>query len=133
MILDYGKETKVFNLPRGTGKSMRMLYASEFNNIPILCANQSCKESLTDLASRYNIKIPEPITVNEFINCEHKYKYRNVLVDEALSVLKMFLGRTNIAGLTLSDDNMDKVCGVWDYNGLIKIMDIDKFPEESSN
>lgn len=122
MILDYGKKTKVFNLPRGTGKSMRMLYASEFNNVPILCANMSCKEYLTDLARRCRIKIPEPITVDDFI--QNKHKYPNVLVDEALSVLKMFLGRTNIAGLTLSDDAMDEVQGVWDYNELVDIVDI---------
>lgn len=122
MILNYGKETKVFNLPRGTGKSMRMLYVSEFNNLPILCANRSCKDSLIYTARRCRIKIPEPITVDDFI--QNKHKYPNVLIDEALSVLKMFLGRTNIVGLTLSDDNMSEVQGVWDYNGLVDVVDI---------
>ena len=75
MILDYGKKTKVFNLPRGTGKSMRMLYASEFNNLPILCANRSCKESLVDTAASYKIKIPEPITVDDFIQNKQKYNF----------------------------------------------------------
>lgn len=128
MILATGKKTKVFNLPRGTGKSMRMLYASEFNNLPILCANRSSKESLVDTATSYKIKIPEPITVDDFI--QNKHKYPNVLIDEALSVLKMFLGRTNIVGLTLSDDDMSEVQGVWDYNGLVDIVNIDKHIEE---
>ena len=131
MILATGKETKVFNLPRATGKSMRMLYASEFNNVPILCANRSSKESLVDLARRYRIKITEPITVDDFV--QNKHKYHNVLVDEALSVLKMFLGRTNIIGLTLSDDDMNERMGNWDYNGLVDIVNIDKFIEEIGN
>ena len=127
MILSTGKETKVFNLPRGTGKSMRMLYASEFNNVPILCANRSSKESLINLASRYKIEIPEPISVDDFIR--NKHKYSEVLVDEALSVLKMFLGRTNIIGLTLSDDDKGEYMGQWDYMGLTDIVNIDKFIE----
>lgn len=128
MILYEGKETKTFNLPRGAGKSVRMLYASEFNNLPILCCDNTHKEHLIDLACRSQIKIPKPITVDEFI--QNKHKYPNVLIDEAIFVLKAFLGRTKIIGLTLSDDDMNKLCGVWDYNGLIKVMDIDKFPEE---
>lgn len=128
MILYEGKETRVFNLPRATGKSMRMLYASEFNNLPILCCDHVNKECLKDLASRSKIKIPEPITVDEFV--QNKYKYPNVLVDEALYVLKAFLGRTKIAGLTLSDDDMAKLCGIWDYNGLVDIVDITKDLED---
>ena len=131
MILATGKETKVFNLPRATGKSMSMLYAGEFNNVPILCANRSSKESLVDLARRYRIKITEPITVDDFV--QNKHKYQNVLVDEALSVLKMFLGRTNIIGLTLSDDDMNERMGNRDYNGLVDIVNIDKFIEEIGN
>lgn len=34
---------KIFNMPRGAGKSHRMLYASELHNAPILCFNQSQK------------------------------------------------------------------------------------------
>ena len=37
---------KIINLGRGQGKTTRLLYASEFNDIPILCANHAMKEHL---------------------------------------------------------------------------------------
>lgn len=115
MILQTGETTKVFNLPRGSGKSMRMLYASEFTSAPILCTYTS-KDYLIDLAKRCNIKIPEPITVSDYI-CD-RAKYPKVLVDEALSVLKDFLGRTKMLGITLSDDDNNNRVAYWNEDGL---------------
>lgn len=118
MILQTGKMTKVFNLPRGSGKSMRMLYASEFTLVPILCTNTS-KDYLRDLAKRYEIKIPEPITVAEYVR--NKAKYPKVLVDEALCVLKDFLARTEILGVTLSDEDNNNRVARWDESGVAGI------------
>lgn len=116
MILQIGKTTKVFNLPRGSGKSMRMLYASEFAAVPILCVN---KDYLKDLAQRYGIKIPEPISVDDYVR--DKAKYPKVLIDEALCVLKDFLPHTEILGITLSDENNDNQTAYWDESGLAGI------------
>ena len=113
MILQTGKETKIFNLPRGYGKSTRMLYASEFTSIPILSMN---KEYLKDLAQRYKIEIPEPISVNDYL--KDRAKYPKVLVDEALLILKEFLGRTEIVGITLSDDENNNLSACWNDGAL---------------
>ena len=37
---------KIINLGRGQGKTTRLLYASEFQNIPILCKDWSAKRDL---------------------------------------------------------------------------------------
>lgn len=118
MRLQTGKQTKVYNLPRGAGKSIRMLYASEFTSVPILCTNTS-KDYLRDLAKRYEIKIPEPITVDEYVR--DKAKYPKVLVDEALCVLKDFLAHTEILGITLSDEDNDNRVARWDESGIAGI------------
>lgn len=124
MNLSNERNTRIFNLPRATGKTMRMLYASEFNNVPIMCRNGASKMYLIDTAKRYRIKIPEPITVNEFIRDKHNYP--DVLIDEAFCVLKAFLGNTNIVGMTFSDEDMDKFVGRWDTDRL-DIVAIDEF------
>lgn len=54
---------KIFNLARGQGKTMRILYASEFNDIPILCRTDASKSYIVDMAKKYNIDIPQPITI----------------------------------------------------------------------
>ena len=37
---------KIINLPRGQGKTTRLLYASEFNDAPILCHTHASKDYL---------------------------------------------------------------------------------------
>lgn len=121
MILNTGKTTKVFNLPRGSGKSMRMLYASEFTSAPILCTKPT-KEYLRGIAKRYEIKIPEPITVDEFL--QNKAKYPKILVDEALCVLNDFIGRNEILGITLSDEDNNNRVAQWSDGGIVGIEEI---------
>lgn len=118
MILQIDKQTKVYNLPRGSGKSMRMLYVSEFTSAPILCTYTS-KDYLRDLAKRYEIKIPEPITVDEYV--QDKAKYPRILVDEALCALKDFLPHTDILGVTFSDEDNDNRVARWDESGMAGI------------
>ena len=110
---------KIFNLARGQGKTIRMLYASEFNNIPILCYNEQHKSNLIEQAERCGIDIPEPITVNNFIELKgarfHKV-YRDkdivpqVLIDEMDSVLSLLMLQafgTEISGgtMTIAEEN----------------------------
>ena len=53
---------KIINLPRGYGKTTRLLYASEFNDTPILCSNDTQKKHLISMAKELGLQI------NEFIN-----------------------------------------------------------------
>lgn len=116
MYSTQNKQTKIINLPRGAGKTTRMLYASEFNNVPILCRSVSTKQYLIDTARRAKIQIPTPITVNDFIKSRNRPQ--DVLVDEALYVLQEFMDGTKIMGLTLSAEAESKQVFCWSGNGV---------------
>lgn len=91
---------KIIDLPRGQGKTMRLLYKSEWDQIPILCSTKSQKECLLEKSRILNINIPHPICVREFV--DQKLQPKKVLVDEACLVLQSFLSQTTIEACTLS-------------------------------
>lgn len=83
---------KIINLGRGQGKTTRLLYASEFNNTPILCANMKHKEDLIRRAREMNLFIPEPICAHEIFSDYTKGKdIREVLVDDMELVFQQML------------------------------------------
>lgn len=83
---------KIFNLPRGKGKTTRMLYASEFNNAPIICGNDTRKRYLIETAKCMNLNIPKPISVSDIICKRTKGKrFNSVVVDEIDDVLREIL------------------------------------------
>lgn len=112
---------KLFNLLRGNGKTMRMIYASEFNNVPILCHTEHSKKVIIDMAERYKIDIPTPLTIDEFIvlrgkEINHKKNATEVdfkiLIDEMDSVLLSLLRRAfgcEIIGATMTVNTKQKL------------------------
>lgn len=84
---------KIINLGRGQGKTTRLLYASEFNNAPILCSNYKQKDDLLYKAKELRLNIPEPICVGDlFTNKIRGKRYDNgILVDDAEWVLQQML------------------------------------------
>lgn len=98
---------KIINLGRQQGKTTRLLYASEFNDIPILCATYQQKHYLMDMAKELRLNIPEPIYVAEISNGSSVMD-KDILVDEAPWVLQMFLKNMGMRGevkaITLTSD-----------------------------
>ena len=92
---------KIFNLPRASGKTMRLLYASEFNNAPILCATITQKQYLMEKARNLGLKIPEPISVADVV-CNKlnrdTIKDRDILIDEVPMVLQNLLNALGMKG-----------------------------------
>lgn len=83
---------KIISLGRGQGKTTRLLYASEFNDAPILCANDTHKKYLKDMAAKLRLNIPEPIIVSDFFTCRMRGKrIEEILVDDAELVLQQLL------------------------------------------
>ena len=83
---------KIISLGRGQGKTTRLLYASEFNNAPILCQNEVHKRSLKRMAEELGLYIPEPIIVSDFFSQKIRGKrIEEILVDDAELVLQQFL------------------------------------------
>lgn len=100
---------KIINLPRGYGKTIRLLYASEFNDAPILCSNQTSKQNLLDQAKRLNLRIPDPITPSDVTKggvFKTSIRDKDILVDEApmvlLDLLKSLGMATDIKAITLT-------------------------------
>ena len=91
---------KIINLGRGMGKTMRMLYASEFNDYPILCATRSQKQDLIERAKVLRLNIPEPIVIDEITNKGQGSKVleKDVLVDEAHWVFQSLLKQLGVKG-----------------------------------
>lgn len=92
---------KIINLGRGQGKTTRLLYASEFNDIPILCANHAMKEHLIYMARTLGLKIPEPIAASEITTDRirnSKAADKDLLVDEAPLVLQNLLNSLGMMG-----------------------------------
>ena len=92
---------KIINLGRGQGKTTRLLYASEFNDMPILCSNSYMKKNLLERAAFYGLKIPEPISVSDITSGftrGNENANKEVLVDEAPMVLQTLLNQLGMHG-----------------------------------
>lgn len=92
---------KIINLPRGCGKTIRLLYASDFNYTPILCATFAQKDYLISQAERLGLLIPEPIVASEITSNRirgSKAADMDLLVDEAPMVLQSLLSSLGMRG-----------------------------------
>lgn len=92
---------KIINLGRGQGKTTRLLYASEFNDTPILCSTFKQKDELVDKAHKLGLKIPEPIVVSELMTSRIQSSHavnKDLLVDEAPMVLQALLRQFGMYG-----------------------------------
>ena len=92
---------KIINLGRGQGKTIRLLYASEFNNAPILVSTFRQKDELVDKARKLGLKIPEPIVVSEITTSRIQNSHavnKDLLVDEVPTVLQTLLNQLGMHG-----------------------------------
>lgn len=92
---------KIINLGRGQGKTIRLLYASEFNYAPILVSTFRQKDELVDKARKLGLKIPEPIVVSELMTSRIQSSHavdKDLLVDEAPMVLQTLLNQLGMHG-----------------------------------
>lgn len=104
---------KIINLGRGRGKTVRLLYASEWNDIPILCATHAQKDYLKGKAKDLGLIIPEPVAVSEITSGRTRGSEvmdKDILIDEAPLVLQNLLSSFGINGqvkaITLTSDEL---------------------------
>ena len=96
---------RIFNLARGRGKTMRMLYASEYHNAPIVCTTSMSKQYIMDMAKWKGINIPEPIIASEITDGRIRGKnHKDILVDDMETVLSRMLAQygLNMIGGTIT-------------------------------
>ena len=86
---------------RGQGKTTRLLYASEFNDAPIVCQTYQSKNYLMEMAKLLKLNIPEPIVVSEIASGRVKGTeniYKDLLIDDAEWVLDYLLREFGMKG-----------------------------------
>lgn len=84
-----------YNLPRGSGKSTRMMYLSEHYQAPIICHSDSHKEYIMQQARKFGIDIPEPISLDELFSDTKKFlnNLDQIIIDESSILLGQIINR----------------------------------------
>jgi hypothetical protein len=97
---------KIWNRPRGNGKTIRMLYASEYTGNNILVNTKQRAEQLEFEAHRLHLHIPHVICVNEFLDRNITKCSQDIIIDEAFDVLEAFVcgvrPSTTISDITIT-------------------------------
>lgn len=97
---------KIWNRPRGSGKTTRMLYASEYTGKNILVSTKQRAEQLEFEAHKLHLHIPHIICVNEFLDRSITKCSQDIIIDEAFDVLEAFVvgvrPSTTISDITIT-------------------------------
>lgn len=81
----------IWNRPRGSGKTIRMLYASEYTGKNILVSTIERAHQLTMQAHQMRLNIPKVLCVNEFLDRPITKCSQDIIIDEAFDVLEAFV------------------------------------------
>ena len=97
---------KIWNRPRGSGKTVRMLYASEYTGKNILVSTAVRARELEFEAHKLHLNLPHIICVNEFLDRNITKCSQDIIIDEAFDVLEAFVQgvrpRTTISDITIT-------------------------------
>lgn len=96
---------KIWNKPRGSGKTIRMLYASEYTGKSILVSTRQRASQLEFEARRLHLNIPHIMCVSEFLDKNSIKCSQEIIIDEAFDVLEAFIcgvrPNINISDITI--------------------------------
>ena len=101
---------RIWNRPRGSGKTVRMLYASEYTGNNILVPDKQHADILELRAKQLHLNIPKVITVKDFVNhrCECS---KNIIIDESIYCLELLIKairpNTGISDITFTIDDKE--------------------------
>lgn len=99
-------------LQRGRGKTAASVYTSAMTGCPIIVANENSKRYIKEMAAKFCVAIPEPISVSE---CTRGRNFPNgVLIDNAEEVIRAWAQEnlnTHVVAFTMTvDDNKKEDC-----------------------
>jgi hypothetical protein len=101
---------RIWNKPRGTGKTMRMLYASEYTGKSIIVSTKERAHILENTTKREGLQIPKVLCVSDFINRDN-FCSTDIIIDEALDVLESLITAVR-PGTRISDATLTCYEGV---------------------
>lgn len=103
---------RIWNKPRGSGKTTRMLYASEYTGNNILTDTIEHATMLENKAKQLGLKIPKVLCVRDYLDrvtpCSE-----NIIIDEAIYVLDLLIKGVR-PGIKVSDATLTCYEGVRD-------------------
>lgn len=103
----------IYNQPRGSGKTTRLIYESAIKHIPILCISRVTCEGIKGFAQNNHLDIPSPICIYDILNANPEHRRRiseatkdGYLIDEGIDMFRIMLMHhgvgQNIEAITLS-------------------------------
>lgn len=97
---------KEYNLPRGGGKTTRLIFISEYTGYPIVTMTNRHIDHIKETARLCGATIPEPIVFSDLMEDKCKPIPDEVLIDEVLVCLYMYLSQKGIgvSAVTYTDD-----------------------------
>lgn len=102
---------RIWNKPRGSGKTTRMLYASEYTGKSILVATKRQAHILERNAEQLGLTIPKVLSVTDFNDRDTNYCSREIIIDEMPSVLEALITAVR-PGTKISDATLTCYEGV---------------------
>ena len=102
----------IYNLPRASGKTTRLMYLSEHYQVPILCCSSAMKDILIERARQYGVDMPNPMTIHDW-RWNESDNNRKVIIDEPFHVLSDLLN-AEIVATAFSDDKNSELMRVFD-------------------
>ena len=98
---------EILNVPRGYGKSTRLIMKAVETGYPIIVGTESMKRYLRDLAERITDKEVKIYSAYEFADINAMKRDKNILIDELPIVLSILLN-TNVEMATMTSGSLEK-------------------------
>ena len=98
---------EILNVPRGYGKSTRLIMKAVETGYPIIVGTESMKQYLRDLAERITDKKVKIYSASEFAFIDAMKRDKNILIDDLPFVLSILLN-TNVEMATMTSGSLER-------------------------
>lgn len=109
---------EILNVPRGYGKSTRLIMKAVETEYPIIVGTESMKQYLRDLAKKITDKEIKIYSAYEFASIDPTKRSKNILIDELPLVLSILLN-TNVEMATMTSGSLERY-DIEQYKGRLK-------------
>lgn len=109
---------EILNVPRGYGKSTRLIMKAVETGYSIVVGTESMKRYLRDLAEKITNKEIKIYSVYEFASIDAMKRDKNILIDDLPLVLSILLN-TNVEMATMTSGSLESY-GIEQYKNRLK-------------
>lgn len=98
---------EILNVPRGYGKSTRLIMKAVETGYPIIVGTESMKQHLCDLVKKITDKEIKIYSAYEFASIDPMKRGKNILIDDLPLVLSILLN-TNVEMATMTSGSLER-------------------------